>query len=170
MSKLVEYAKMRVAAADHHLHDMIAIEAKCVSELLAHIERLEKMQLGFTEDYKKWWKANVEISFDQWINFESTHWTGDTDAAYQAWQHLYESVVYPMQKNIERLEAESQGWQECAAMMSRNADFYQGIVRQIGEMFGEEAKTSDDGSVQSDVLALKVPELVPRLIKTAEQV
>jgi len=69
--------------------------------------------------------------------------------------------------HIERLESKNQGWQDCAAIMSRNADFYQGIVRQIGELFGEEARTSDDGSVQEGVLALKVPELVQDLHDTA---
>jgi hypothetical protein len=54
-------------------------------------------------------------------------------------------------------------WMDAAAMFNRNSDFYRGIVVQIGEMFGEAAKTSDDGSVQQDVLALKVPELVASL-------
>jgi hypothetical protein len=45
----------------------------------------------------------------------------------------------------------------------RNAEFYHGIVTQIGELFGCEAKTSDDGTVQEDVLALKVKPLVMML-------
>ncbi len=55
-------------------------------------------------------------------------------------------------------------WMDSAAQFSRNEAFYHGIVTQIGEMFGEAAKTSDDGSIQEDVLALKVPELVAGLI------
>lgn len=55
-------------------------------------------------------------------------------------------------------------WMDTCAQAYRNADFYRGIVTQIGEMFGVAAKTSDDGSVQQDVLALKVPELVADLI------
>lgn len=57
-----------------------------------------------------------------------------------------------------------QAWIETAAYFQRGSNFYQGIVRQVGDLFGETAKTSDDGSVQSDVLALKVPELVQALI------
>lgn len=55
-------------------------------------------------------------------------------------------------------------WMDSAAQFGRNADFYHGIVTQIGEMFGDAAKTSNDGSVQEDVLALKVPELVKKLL------
>jgi hypothetical protein len=55
-------------------------------------------------------------------------------------------------------------WMDSASQFSRNEVFYHGIVTQIGEMFGEAAKTSDDGSIQEDVLALKVPELVAGLI------
>ncbi len=51
-------------------------------------------------------------------------------------------------------------WYNTAAEMSRNADYYRGLVVQIGKMLGEEAYISDDGSVQDDVLCAKVPELV----------
>jgi hypothetical protein len=44
--------------------------------------------------------------------------------------------------------------------MSNNSDFYRALIRMAGEPFGIEAKTSDDGSVQEDVLVMKVPELV----------
>lgn len=55
-------------------------------------------------------------------------------------------------------------WMEDAARYARNADFYRSIVVEIGEMFGDAAKTSDDGSLQDDVLALKVPGLVRRAL------
>lgn len=61
-------------------------------------------------------------------------------------------------------EAERDGWMDSARQFSNGQDFYQGIVRQVGEMFGKEAITSDDGSVQDDVLALKVPDLVAKLM------
>ena len=60
-------------------------------------------------------------------------------------------------------------WLETADQNQRNADLYQGIVAQIGDMFGIEARTSDDGSVQDSVLALKVPELVEHLTAEVEQ-
>jgi len=58
----------------------------------------------------------------------------------------------------------SAAWMDSAAMFSRNADFYRGIVVQIGEMFGDAAKTNDDGSLQDSVLALKVPGLVATVL------
>ena len=58
------------------------------------------------------------------------------------------------------LQGPLQDWLETAAQFQRNAEFYHGIVTEIGEMFGTAAKTSDDGSIQDSVLALKVPELV----------
>ena len=57
---------------------------------------------------------------------------------------------------------ESENWKDSAAQFARGQEFYQGIVAKIGEMFGVAAKTSDDGSVQDSVLALRVPELVER--------
>lgn len=62
------------------------------------------------------------------------------------------------------VKAEREGWKDAAAQYLRNSDFYQGIVRRIGERFGVAARTSDDGSVQDDVLALKVPVLVIDLL------
>ena len=51
-------------------------------------------------------------------------------------------------------------WYDTAAQMSRNADYYRGLVEKIGKMLGKEAYISDDGSVQEDILCAKVPELV----------
>ena len=61
-----------------------------------------------------------------------------------------------------RLKRERDAWIDTANQMTENASFYRGLVARIGEHFGVEAKTSDDGSIQQDVLALKVPELVAR--------
>lgn len=55
---------------------------------------------------------------------------------------------------------ERDGWMESAAQFSRNSDFYRGLVYEIGDFFGDAAKTADDGKVMEEVLALKVPELV----------
>ncbi|MCK9567707.1 hypothetical protein M0R72_02005 [Candidatus Pacearchaeota archaeon] len=51
-------------------------------------------------------------------------------------------------------------WYDTAAQMSRNADYYRGLVVQIGKMLGDEAYISDDGSVQDEILCAKIPELV----------
>ena len=54
-------------------------------------------------------------------------------------------------------------WEETARQYAINEEFYRNLVIEIGEPFGIEAKTSDDGSIQEDVLAIKVPELVDSL-------
>lgn len=64
---------------------------------------------------------------------------------------------------VERLQNERNAWEETAAQFARNTEFYRGLIHQIGEPFGVAAKTSDDGSVQEDTLALRVPELVSAL-------
>lgn len=63
---------------------------------------------------------------------------------------------------VATLRAERDGWQRTAAEFHRNAEFYRGIVTQIGAPFPD-AYVSDDGTVQEDVLALKVPEIVEQL-------
>jgi len=60
-------------------------------------------------------------------------------------------------------------WKQTATRHSRNEDLYREIVDQIGNMFGQEARTTDDGTVGDSVLALKVPELVARLLKPAPE-
>lgn len=54
----------------------------------------------------------------------------------------------------------NRAWEDTAAQMSRNADYYRGLVQKIGRMLGKEAYISDDGSVQEDILCAKIPELV----------
>ena len=63
-----------------------------------------------------------------------------------------------------------QGWEATATEMSDGVDFYRGVVHEIGNMFGLRARISDDGSIQEEVLALKVPELVQELIVTLDTV
>lgn len=60
---------------------------------------------------------------------------------------------------------DEKGYQEIARQAQRNCDYYRGLVLQIGEMFGEAAFISDDGSKQDSILCAKVPELVADLIK-----
>ena len=51
---------------------------------------------------------------------------------------------------------------------SNSSTFYHGIVEKTGKLLGEAAYTSDDGSVQDSVLALKVPELVEKLVNDSK--
>lgn len=48
-----------------------------------------------------------------------------------------------------------------------NTEFYRLIVDQIGDLFGEPARTADDGTVHDSVLALKVYPLVARMFHTS---
>lgn len=84
-------------------------------------------------------------------------------------QHLNATVEELLQlsheellKKLLKLRDLTVGWIDSAAMFQRNSDYYRGLVVEIGELFGEEAKTSDDGSVQDGVLCAKVPELVKK--------
>lgn len=71
-----------------------------------------------------------------------------------------EGAATAAQAELEQARRERDGWMDSAAQMGRSVEFYRGIVHQIGDMFGAVARTSDDGSVQDGVLALRVPELV----------
>lgn len=51
-------------------------------------------------------------------------------------------------------------WHDTAEQYARNAEYYRGLVNEIGLMLGDEVFISDDGSRQEDVLCAKVPQLV----------
>lgn len=53
-----------------------------------------------------------------------------------------------------------EGWMESAASFGKGRDFYRSLITQMGEAIGQRAYTSDDGSVQSEPLALRVAEIV----------
>lgn len=80
-----------------------------------------------------------------------------------------EGFINELRERAEKAERERDGWQESARHFANGQEFYQGIVRQIGSLFGDAARTSDDGSVQDNVLALKVPELVAALAAHVER-
>lgn len=50
-------------------------------------------------------------------------------------------------------------WEKSAAQFCTGMEYYRGIVIQIGELLGPEAKTCDDGSIAPDVLCAKVAEV-----------
>jgi len=64
---------------------------------------------------------------------------------------------------LEETERERDALSQEARHFHCNEMFYRGIVEEIGKPFGVAARTSDDGSVQDSILALKVPELVQTL-------
>lgn len=63
----------------------------------------------------------------------------------------------------------AENWREEARKALENADYYRGLLVKIGEMFGEVAYISDDGSKQDSVLVAKVPELVRTAISPSSQ-
>ena len=64
---------------------------------------------------------------------------------------------------IERLMTEKENWTETARVHLNNENYYRDIVRSIGKLFGEEARTCDDGTISEDVLCAKVFSLVTEL-------
>lgn len=60
-------------------------------------------------------------------------------------------------------------WMDTSAQGYRDAEFYRNLLHRCGQFLGVEAYTSDDGTVQEEVLALKVPELVEKLVKQNTQ-
>ena len=70
---------------------------------------------------------------------------------------LAQAIAKPVRRLV-------RGWYDTALQHHRNEEYYRGLVTQIGEMLGEEAYTSDDGTRQEDVLCAKVPELVRQLV------
>jgi hypothetical protein len=75
--------------------------------------------------------------------------------------HLDDPDLEHLTEPIGRLLA---GWMDNAAAFQRNTDYYRGLVRRCGVLFGKRAFTSNDGGVQNDVLFAKVPELVEECI------
>src|SRR5690554_4005931 len=86
-------------------HSLTTLTHSMLTELLAHIERLEAKVKRFEQAGILWRKEQVEETFDQWIEDDLTHWISDQDAAWQAWMYIHEWKVFPMMKRIERLEA-----------------------------------------------------------------
>lgn len=67
-------------------------------------------------------------------------------------------------EQISDLIAERDAWQDTAAQYLRNADYYRGLVDQIGKVPGPPAYVQDDGGIVDRPLRAKVPELVIALI------
>ena len=54
-------------------------------------------------------------------------------------------------------------WMDTSAQESRNTNFYRTLIRLTGDVIGPKSRVADDGSIQDDVIALKVPSLVEKL-------
>lgn len=73
--------------------------------------------------------------------------------------NLLDEVV-DLDAKLVQVTTERDLWIETAREYANSVALYRGLVVNIGEMFGDVAKTADDGTVLQDVLALKVPGLV----------
>jgi hypothetical protein len=62
-------------------------------------------------------------------------------------------------------DKERDNWMETARRCQVDADYFRGLVVQVGEMLGPAPKTCDDGGIVPDVLCAKVPELVEEVVK-----
>ena len=91
----------------------------------------------------------------------------DTKTRNERWLAMDKSALVmecqDLQLQVDVQKAEISGWKKAATEFSRNSDFYRDTLRAVGDLFGVAARTADDGSVRSDVLALKVKELVQGL-------
>ena len=51
-------------------------------------------------------------------------------------------------------------WIETAAQNQINADYYRGLLERCGKAIGERAFIADDGTMSTDVLCAKIPEII----------
>lgn len=70
----------------------------------------------------------------------------------------------PPDKTLEEANRHRDAWIKTAGYHYRNECYYRDIVDQIGAMFGEEARTQDDGNVlpEGEILRAKVAEVVAK--------
>lgn len=100
-----------------------------------------------------WMNEARQLAAQCWCDENTQHKTMDVELA--------EAVA----KRIEM-------WMASAAQYARNADFYRDLLVSVAKHLGSDAYTSDDGTIQDEPLALKIPELVEAIIhnsKAAEQ-
>ena len=65
---------------------------------------------------------------------------------------------------FEELQRSRDAWQETARFHCNNEAYWRGLVMQIGDLFGDDAKRSDDGSMQEDPIGPRVVELVQKMV------
>ena len=75
-----------------------------------------------------------------------------------------------MPSSLEQAENSARGRRETAEQAQRNCEYYRGLVVQIGELFGSQAKIQDDGGIMEDVLCAKVPGLVAKLLESTSKI
>ncbi|MFU5559802.1 hypothetical protein ACM7V5_02510 [Pseudomonas aeruginosa] len=70
------------------------------------LRKVEALQKQVNEHYKRWYRECIDEPFDTWLKDDATHWIGEQDAAFQAWQYLHENKIWLMKERIEEHEQE----------------------------------------------------------------
>lgn len=151
-----ENAKLTQERNDEHIRAKVAH---------ADFMALHETLLEVRHELEYVWKpcAEMNAQYAKAFKDQVSKLTRERDEAKKEHRRVFTEFEGRASKMRDQLRAERDGWEESTRFHLNNEMFYRGIVSQIGEMFGVAAKTSDDGSVQQDVLALKVPELVATL-------
>lgn len=68
------------------------------------------------------------------------------------------------EEELAKVVYERDSWERTAKGFHGGLNYYRGLLVQIGEMLGPDAKTQDDGGVVPDVLVAKVLELVQKSV------
>jgi len=100
-----------LACAEAVRAEIPAMNWVCLSHGDQRIRELERQANRFlqkeakrAELFRSWWDSTVEQTFNIWLEDDFTHWLNDRDAAWQAWQHLHEEVIFDLQNRIKHLE------------------------------------------------------------------
>lgn len=88
-----------------------------------------------------------------------------TEAAYEHVTAELAQVRDDWNKDHMEMKRSRDSWEESARQFARDVDFYRGLLRQCGQLLGKDCYTSEDGTVQEDVLAIKVPEVLHKLLR-----
>lgn len=81
---------------------------------------------------------------------------------------LLEGIIWKLGNSIKmkkEIFPDWKNWEKFAAQQFGNAQYYRGLLIKIGIDIGEEAYISDDKSIATEPLIVKIPELVKKLIK-----
>lgn len=144
-----------IADKNHHIQDL---EAECVRLNAA----LHNATAKATE--LEHWKNGAMLvdketmTVDRYVRNHPEAIIGDS-----VW-----ATVMRWLKERDRLSQEVSNWTETAAQHCCNEDYYRNLVIRIGNRFGVEAYTCDDGGLANDVLCDKVPELVIQRLNRLE--
>jgi hypothetical protein len=106
--------------------------------------------------------SEIAMTGAAWITEYELHYIVNRVRELESDEEFYICKNNEYVEQITRLEAEKEGWKETAKQHCKNEDYYRGLVQEIGKHFGAYAYTSDDGSIQQDILCAKVPDLVAR--------